>query len=99
MNNFITNNIFKATAIAATIGKDPDGFFTTDESVGGRPIIYMNWNDIPADVIDKLQRKELLVEPTEFEHTYRRLRGKLIEQSKGYTNARQNERVKASQTG
>ena len=93
MKNYITSDIFKAAWIVVNDGGYPSGYFQTGESVGGRPVIYMTWNTLPNNLVEQLQDGQMI---TKLAHAYRQLRGKLIEQSKGNNNVKQNERVKTA---
>lgn len=94
-NGYVTNDIFRAAALIIKTDKYPDGYYMTGEVVGGRPLIYMAWDDMSVDLVKQLDAGELLVCPIKLAYVYRRLRGKLIEQSKGQDNGQRTPTVKA----
>jgi len=95
MNNYVTNDIFKAAALTLITGTPPSGYYTTDEIVGNRPVIYMSWDELPTDIVDKLKAGRLLVCPVKLSKVYRDLRRELIKQSKEKDNEKRTPIIKA----
>jgi hypothetical protein len=93
-DNYVTNDIFRASALVLKTEHWPDHYYKTGEIVGGRPVIYMAWDAMPTDFVKQLEAGELLVDPVELSRVYRILRGELIKQSRG-----NNERTPITQVG
>jgi hypothetical protein len=95
MTNYVTSDIFKAAALSLESGNYPIGFYSTDETIGGRPIIYMNWDTMPDFLIEQYQTDKMLINPREFVKAYRRIRGGISQKIKEL----QNERTASNKSG
>lgn len=74
IENYVTADLFIASAITQTIGHYPDQYIVTDERRGANPKVIFRWSSIPIDIKRKMDRRELLVCPFKFKPVYLRLR-------------------------
>jgi len=77
-----TTDLYRATAIIIKTGKHPDRFEKIVFSENYKPKIELIWENLDIDIINKLERRELIVEPIQFGSIHAPLKGKILEMAK-----------------
>jgi len=70
MNRYTTDDLYRASALIMQ-GFPPDQYIRIHGNGGKqRIIVALSWNDLPGDILEQLNNKELRVEPLEFKKVY-----------------------------
>lgn len=86
MTGYVTNDIFRASALIIKTNKYPDNYYQTGEIWGGRPVVYMAFTEMPDDLIHELEKGQMKICPLKLAKVYREMRKILIEQAKEQKN-------------
>lgn len=83
---YVTQDIFRASALVLKTEKYPEHYYTTGENINGYPIMFMAWDDMPDKYVKQLEAGEMLVDPVSLKQVYRTLRTKLRNNKKDQNN-------------
>ena len=83
---YVTQDIFRASALVLKTEKYPEHYYTTGENINGYPIMFMAWDDMPDKYVKQLEAGEMLIDPVSLKQVYRTLRTKLRDNKKDRNN-------------
>ena len=97
MGKYVTRDMIYAAWIDAATGKGPDALFTTDESYRNKKIIYMVWENIPDEDIEKLSKGGLSISrPDDFSSSYNKIKRMIFEKLEEENNGQNDRATKAA---
>jgi hypothetical protein len=79
MLNYTTDDLIRAAAVVCVTRREPDSMdISEEEFIGGNPIVRWNFTGIDFELIKKLNKRALTVEPIAYGLTLNRLRRQMV---------------------